>query len=305
MKTTTLAAGIMAASLLLASWLFANKKISTRKVEGKKNAFETYWYDGKAEVCSYDLEQNRYGEIRKGDAILIFVTEDFSKTKQVKLDRPEMATKDAVKILKLNMSREFRTGIYPYHLMSSVFTTVEKPKTIKASYSVQEWCGHTFLQFSRRDDAYKVNGNSYFEKEVDTDTLLRSVLLEDEIWTLLRIDANLIKKGVQDIIPSGITSRLIHEAPQLKKGEIIMSSAINENEGTSFLEMVIGTRHLKIEYEKTFPHSILGWQEYSEDGGKHTLVSRAKLKKKVRIPYWQLNHEADNGWRDSLLLRIK
>lgn len=305
MKTTTLVAGILAASLLLASWLFANKKISTRKVEGKKNAFETYWYDGKAEVCSYDLEQNRYGEIRKGDAILIFVTEDFSKTKQVKLDHPELTSEDAVKILKLNMTKEFRTGIYPYHLMSSVFTTVEKTKTIKTSHSVQEWCGHTFLQFNRKDDAYRVKGNSYFEKEVDTDTLLKSVLLEDEIWTLLRIDANLIKKGVQDIIPSGITSRLIHEAPQLKKGEISMNSEKNQNDSSSIVEMIIGTRHIKIEYEKTFPHSILGWEEYTKEGGKYSLVSRAKLKKKIKVPYWQLNHEADNGWRDSLLLSIK
>lgn len=305
MKTTILVTGIVAGSLLLASWLFANKKFSAPEVGDKKNEFENYWYDGKAEVCSYDLEQNRYGEIRKGDAVLIFVTEDFSRTKQVKLDRPELTPKDAVKIMKLNLSREFRTGIYPYHLLSSIFTTIEKPKTIKTSHSVQEWCGHTFLQFNRRDEAYAVKGNSYFEKEVETDTLLKTVLLEDEIWTLLRIDAKLIKQGAQGIIPSGITSRLIHEAPQIKNGEIIVHSEKNQKEGSAELEMIIGPRHLKIEYEKSFPYSILGWEEYTEESGKSLLVSKAKLKKKIKIPYWQLNHESHNGWRDSLLLRIK
>jgi hypothetical protein len=49
-------------------------------------AFKNYWYKGKAEVNSYNLLQSRYGEVREGKAMLLFVTEDFSKKKQVKLD---------------------------------------------------------------------------------------------------------------------------------------------------------------------------------------------------------------------------
>ena len=53
-----------------------------------------------------------------------------------------------------------------------------------------------------------------------------------------------------------------------------MSSAINENEGT-FLEMVIGTRHLKIEYEKHFPQ--YSWMaRVLKMEVSTTLVSRAK-----------------------------
>ena len=40
--------------------------------------FGDYWYQGKAELASYDLNQSRYGEIRNGHAVLIFLTEDFS-----------------------------------------------------------------------------------------------------------------------------------------------------------------------------------------------------------------------------------
>ncbi len=57
--------------------------------------FGDYWYQGKAELTSYDLEQVRYGEKREGEAVLIFVTEDFSKSKQVKLDNPNQAGDDA------------------------------------------------------------------------------------------------------------------------------------------------------------------------------------------------------------------
>jgi len=43
--------------------------------------FGAYWYQGKAELTSYTLEQARYGEVHPGEAVLVFVTEDFSKSK--------------------------------------------------------------------------------------------------------------------------------------------------------------------------------------------------------------------------------
>ena len=75
--------------------------------------FDAYWYQGKAEITSYRLEQARYGEIHPGHAVLVFVTEDFSRTKQVKLDNPRAAGNDAVKILKLNATKKFNTGSTP------------------------------------------------------------------------------------------------------------------------------------------------------------------------------------------------
>ena len=46
---------------------------------GVVDEFADYWYRGQAEITSYDLEQARYGELRSGTAVLVFVTEDFSK----------------------------------------------------------------------------------------------------------------------------------------------------------------------------------------------------------------------------------
>ena len=93
--------------------------------------FNSYWYQGKAELTSYNLEQARYGEMREGQAVLIFVTEDFSKSKQVKLDNPGAAGDDAEKVLKLNMTKKFDTGLYPYSMMSSVFTPVNGDASLK------------------------------------------------------------------------------------------------------------------------------------------------------------------------------
>ncbi len=88
-------------------------------------AFEGYWSKGQAEITSYVLDQSRYGEIHPGNAVLIFVTEDFSRSRQVKLDRPERAGEDRARVLKLNLTKKFATGVYPYSLMSSVFTPLD------------------------------------------------------------------------------------------------------------------------------------------------------------------------------------
>ncbi len=68
--------------------------------------FSDYWYQGKAEVSSYKLQQARYGALNEGSAVLIFVTEDFSKDKHVKLDNPAQAGDEAVKVMKLNLTKK-------------------------------------------------------------------------------------------------------------------------------------------------------------------------------------------------------
>src|SRR5690606_11722530 len=75
--------------------------------------FKSYWFDGQAEITSYTLEQERYGEIREGTAVLIYVTEDFLPGAQVKADQPSETN---IPVLKLNKTKNFITGIYPYSI---------------------------------------------------------------------------------------------------------------------------------------------------------------------------------------------
>lgn len=49
--------------------------------------YKDYWFNGQAEITSYTLEQERYGEMRTGTAVLIFVTEDFLPDAQVKANK--------------------------------------------------------------------------------------------------------------------------------------------------------------------------------------------------------------------------
>ncbi len=271
----------------------------------KDKKFNAHWNDGNAEVSSYNLTQNRYGALRQGDAVLIYVTEDFSKSKHVKLDWPDEDKNDAIKVLKLNSTKEFRTGIYPYHLMTSVFTEVEKAKTLKTSHSVQEWCGHTFSQLNREKNGYRVRGFSYFQSEGDTDEALPEALLEDEIWTLLRLHPNSIPLGKQNIIESGLIHRLHHKKPGMTSCTISKAGTLWEARSVARLTLDMDERKLVIYSEKDFPFTIYGWEEsYAEHGGK-VLTSKAKLKRQFRIPYWKLNAPTDSGWRDSLSLQYR
>ncbi|MEQ9230208.1 MAG: hypothetical protein RIF46_05960, partial [Cyclobacteriaceae bacterium] len=102
-------------------------------------SFNAYWSKGGAEITSYDLEQARYGEIHKGTAVTVFVTEPFSKSKQVKLDDYKSAGDDRVNVLKLNLTKKFLTGIYPYSMMLSTFSPLDGSPMIKSSMTVQEW----------------------------------------------------------------------------------------------------------------------------------------------------------------------
>ena len=111
------------------------------------NDFNDYWFSGKAELSSYELKQSRYGEIHDGEVVLVFVTEPFSLSKQVKLDYPKESGLDKVSVMKLNQSRKFNTGIYDYSILSSVFTPIEieeYPHALKTTTSMQEWCGHSY-----------------------------------------------------------------------------------------------------------------------------------------------------------------
>src|SRR5262249_10920006 len=56
--------------------------------------FDSYWHDGKAELDGYRMTIQRYGRPRMGRAVLVYVTEPFSKSKHVKVDDPSKHPED-------------------------------------------------------------------------------------------------------------------------------------------------------------------------------------------------------------------
>lgn len=284
------------------------KESSIISYEGKKGdneTFQAYWNDGKGEVSSYSLSQARYGEIHQGEATLIFVTEPFSKSKQVKLDDYANYS-DRVDVLKMNSVRKFHTGIYPYSAMTSVFNKVEDDyRAIKWTASLQEWCGHVFMQFNTKGNSIQYEGKSYFESEGDVKEELRRSWAEDELWNLIRINPDRLPTGNIDIIPASLYLRLNHHEPQIVKAKAELTKSINpEFSESAVFEYKLNykqpeERSLSIYFESQFPYQILGWKDTYEDiawnSERKVLTTTAKLKKTIRLDYWNKNKLADQN----------
>ncbi|NIR52252.1 hypothetical protein GWO43_27035 [candidate division KSB1 bacterium] len=270
--------------------------------------FADYWYAGKAEITRYALEQARYGEIRKGEAVLIFVTENFLTDKQVKHEFGE--SENATTVLKLNFVRKFYTGIYPYSMMSSIFTPVDVSRwpTLKVTTTSQEWCGHTFTQFNHRDDKYKVQLRSYFQREGDQDFEVKSTLLEDEIWTKIRLAPNSLPTGEIEIIPGTQFSRFRHT--ELKPEKATAALKTEKDQSLSSTELQVYTidyetleRKLVIRFEKELPFKIVAWEEHHTSGygpGAEVMTTRAVKTHSVYTDYWTKNKKSDSHWREKL-----
>jgi hypothetical protein len=269
------------------------------------DAFKAYWFAGEAELTSYQLEQARYGEIHQGNAVTIFVTEPFSKNKQVKLDEANEAGADKVDVLKLNFTKTFNTGIYPYSLITSIFspleTTDQISKSLKISMSAQEWCGHAFVQMNLKGEKYNVQQNSYFESEGDRTFTLDNKLCEDQLWTMIRTTPHLLPTGKINLIPSIQYSRLMHE--DIKPYEATASLRVESGMVYYTLVYPHNQRKLEIRFTEETPYYIEGWEETYKDGwgeSAKVLTTKATLLKRLKSAYWEHHNNSDAHMRTEL-----
>ncbi len=268
------------------------------------DAFRAYWNQGKAELTRYALTQARYGELREGDAVLVFVTEDFLSEPQVKLES-DPAGRAVTPVLKLNTMKQFITGIYPYSMMTSVFSPVAGGAALKVTTTSQEWCGHTFTQLNHRDAGYEVSAFSYFEQEGDQHFNLPSVVLEDELWTRIRLAPDALPTGKLTVVPGTMTARLRHIPLAATEATATLSDL--DSAGTALRRFTLTypstSRTLSILFERAFPHAIVGWDETYPDGfgpQPKVLTTTARRTNRVMLDYWARHAVADLAWRDSL-----
>ena len=264
-------------------------------------SFDNYWYQGKGELNGYELEQARYGDIHKGNAVLVFVTEDFSTQALTKADGKNGPS---VPVLKVNFDKKFLTGIYPYSMIMTVASPVDinrYPRPLKVATSSQEWCGHTYTQFNLRGKEYEFTEHSYFPGEGDQEERMKAVMLEDEIWTKIRIAPGQLPTGQVEMIPGTFYLRLRHQQALPEKATASLQKGAG-GEMIYSLKYASG-RRLEITVEANSPHKILGWEEsYITGWGDSSteLVTRARLKKSTLLDYWSRNGNGDRQLRKSI-----
>ncbi|WP_025741713.1 hypothetical protein [Aquimarina pacifica] len=270
----------------------------TKPKKDLPDGFKDYWYEGKAEISSYYLEQARYGEIRKGTAVLIYVTEDFLPKKQVKADNQNTRN---IPVLKLNATKNFNTGIYPYAIMQSTFYPVaDNQHALKVSSSMQEWCGHVYSQLNNREH-FEIVSHSYFENEADTKFTLDKAFLENEIWTKIRISPEELPLGTIEIIPSFEFCRLKHKEIKAYKAKASLQK--NDSTTTYILEYPELKRSISITFTTSFPYEIEEWSETFTSGFGNSakeMTTTATKTKQIKSPYWRKNSNQDEVLRKEL-----
>lgn len=244
--------------------------------------------------------QERYGEIREGTAVNIFVTEDFLTDAQVKANN---ASEENISVMKLNQMKNFNTGIYPYSIMTSTFSPIAtKEHPLKITNSVQEWCGQVYMQLNNREN-FEIESHSYFQGEADQKLSLPKTYLENELWNLIRINPEELPTGDVMIIPSFEYLRLRHKEirehnafASLKQGDSITIYTLNYPD----LQ-----RQLMLFFSSTFPYEIEKWEEVNAADQNDTLrlkTTATKLKR-IKSDYWTKNRNENLNLRDSLQLK--
>jgi hypothetical protein len=283
--------------------------------------YRAHWRDGNAELAGYALTFPRYGEPRTGTAVAVFVAEPFDPDTRVK---PEDPTPDHFDAFKLNLSQDFPTGIYDYHLMTSAFVQLEPvlgrpPGAVtKVSFGAQEWCGHVYQQALFDADGVRATHHSYFEGEADGAVELpypQGGFAEDALLLWARgLAGPVLAPGDRLDVPllrSLTDARLHHleltwdratlarsdeprtvEVPAGTFEVSVLTATVTRRAGERTYppgaRMDEHTRTWTFHVERDFPHRVVRWTR--DDG------IDARLTGSTRAPYWRLN-AAQHGER--------
>lgn len=275
--------------------------------------FEESWYDGNAEISTYQLREMRYGQIRSGVRIMVFVTEPMRLAAHIKPDQ-HLPDSLAAKVLKLNDIRKFTTGIYDYSVMTSAFSLAQARPSLplwspmKVAFTGQEWCGTVFERSVRDSNSWRGTLYSYFESEGEQEwslPLAGEAMPEENLWIVVReLKGPSIPVGKpQDIaiIPSAWSRRKAHESVSIVRGQLLKGPEESLVTGLGKVSAVkfswtAGTNVTQVWVEKEWPRRILAWKEPDSSAGQ-ILASR-------REQYWSRNGIQDEYLRESLRLGL-
>ena len=272
--------------------------------ESASQEFWEEWSDNQGEVNAYRLVTPRYGELREGTSILVYVLEESDSRTWIKDDQGDVPEENRTIVLKLNEVMSFRTGIYPYRVMTSVFAPVngigrERFSPTRIIFTSQEWCGQVYHRVMPEIDRFTSEMRSYFSVEGEETDVVQTeplALYENGLMIQLReLDGAFANGGdwSGQLIPALWNRRRSHEPLEPIAAAIARSEA-QLSDGTPINRFVLRYG----EYERTFDveregaRRILGWR--TSEGEEAELLGTA------RLPYWQLHSLGDERFLEQI-----
>ncbi|TMK79122.1 MAG: hypothetical protein E6G45_04410 [Actinobacteria bacterium] len=279
--------------------------------------FGSVWHDGKAELDGYRLTMLRYGQPRAGQAVMVYVTEPFRERARVKADDPSRDPADVFDVLKLNLVRDFQTGIYDYNTMVSLFVRSDTFAPVKVSFSSSEWCGNVYEELLIDPGKIRHQLLSYFEGETSSGSLPRPPggMLEDELYVRLRgLRGDLLRPGERRRLPflaSTFYRRMAHQPASWSTAELerlavprqvrVPAGAFSVSE---YVVRVADGREGRFDVESAYPHRIVKWAWTPPRGVEpaHWLggADSAELEGSARLAYWNLHANGDERYLQQL-----
>ncbi|MEO6463326.1 MAG: hypothetical protein ABIP29_09645 [Candidatus Eisenbacteria bacterium] len=249
------------------------------------------WDDGKAEYSVYEGTIKRYGTDRSVSAKLIVVKEDMDLARRVKSEAGA-GTHGTRSVIKQNFLRDFTTGTYDYHQMSSVFLDRATGALEKLAMSSTEGCGITYVEVVPRGGSWRHVSHSYWDGEGDRESTIRlpsrHTLAEDAlpVW-LRRLDLKKAQSFQVPLLPSQLSGRVQHTEVVQAVIEVIGRA---DRHGLPVIVKVggkrAGVRSDRYWFDPAWPHALTRFA----GGADATILERIKT---IRLAYWKKTGPGD------------
>ncbi len=279
-------------------WLPLLFGVVPRSLEAASKEFYDTWSDGRGEVNTYELVEERYGQPREGHAVLVYAAEELDRNTYVKVESGRTPQNERMFVVKLNKLLRFPTGLYDYATMTTVFSVADSHlghhpfQAARVSHTTQEWCGQVYHRLDLTEDGWEEELRSYFESEADMDRVIpaRETDLEDNLFVWVReLDGEVLAPGESrelELYPSLWAVRKSHRPLQSRKATLVKGDAETyEAMGEEFSaypwSWSYGDREVRVWVEAGGEKRVLGWSD--SRGGE------ARLVHSERLVYWRLN----------------
>ena len=296
--------------------LFATVNAAPATGAARDPEFGSYWHDGKAELNGYRIVVDRYGHPRVGRGVAIYVTEPFSAAKHVKLNDYTKNPGDVVDVLKLNLVRDFQTGIYDYHTMVSLFVRAADFTPVKLAFTSAEWCGQVYEELDFEGPKVSERFASYFENESSSSTsdVPRGGVIEDNLFVLLRgLRGAWLAPGEKRQLPwlaGSFWRRLAHRRfawstatiERLRAGETVRVPAGSFITDVYVVRPADG-REGRFFIERAYPHRVVRWAWAAPAAPGATSLGgtdSGELTGSARLEYWRLHDPGDESYLEAL-----